>query len=133
MKLILFLFFVAAAYAHNAELSQSQKNMVRTYTAECVKETGVKPEVLAEAKKGHFADDEALKKFTLCFFKKSGIISSDGKLNSEAALSKLPAGVDKAKVAKVLEECKKKTGKTQADTAFEIFKCYHKGTPVHVI
>lgn len=98
-----------------------------------MKESGVKPELLAHAKKGQFSDDEALKKFTLCFFQKSGIISKDGKLNSEAVLSKLPAGADKAAVSKVLDECKNKKGKNAADTAFEIYKCYHHGTPTHVI
>ncbi|XP_049881137.1 general odorant-binding protein 56d-like [Pectinophora gossypiella] len=136
MKAFVFLCMVVAAAAaggHKAELSQSQKNTIREYTADCVKETGVKPEVLANAKKGQFADDEALKKFTLCFFQKTGILSKDAKLNTDVALSKLPAGVDRAAVGKVLEECKKKTGKTHADTAFEVFKCYHKATPVHLI
>lgn len=99
---------------------------------ECMKKTGVNAELVAKAKKGEFTDDEALKKFTLCFFQKTGIITSDGKLNEEVALSKLPAEVDKAAVKKVLDECKKKTGKDMADSAFEVFKCYHKATPTHV-
>lgn len=117
----------------NAELSKKQKDAAKKLTAECVKETGVKPELLVQAKKGQFADDEALKKFTLCFFQKTGILTPDAKLNTDVALAKLPSTVDKTKVAKVLEECKKKMGKTHADTAFEIFKCYHAATPSHLI
>lgn len=98
-----------------------------------MKESGVKSEVLAEAKKGVFEDDEALKKFTLCFFKKSGIISDEGKLNVSEALAKLPTGVDKVASEKLLEECKKKTGKDHADTAFEIYKCYYHGTKQHIL
>nr|ALT31648.1 odorant-binding protein 18 [Cnaphalocrocis medinalis] len=124
---------VAGRDAHNVQLSQAQKEKVHQYTAQCVKETGVKTDVLAEAKKGHFADDEALKKFTLCFFQKSGIVDSTGKLNVEAALSKLPQGVNKADATKLLEECKKKTGKDAADTAFEVFKCYSRGTKQHIL
>lgn len=120
-------------YFQSAELSQKQKEAVKKFTAECVKETGVRPELLAQAKKGQFSDDEALKKFTLCFFKKTGILTSDAKLNTDVALAKLPSNVDKTKVAKVLEECKKKTGKTHADTAFEIFKCYYSAAPTHLI
>lgn len=97
-----------------------------------MKETGVKPELVVEAKKGNFADDESLKKFILCFFKKTGVLNADGKLNEAVALSKLPADVDKSAVKKVLEECKNKTGKNEADSAYEIFKCYSKGTPTHV-
>lgn len=120
-------------YFQTAELSHKQKETAKKFTAECIKETGVKPELLAQAKKGQFSDDEALKKFTLCFFQKTGILTPDAKLNTDVALAKLPSSVDKTKVAKVLEECKKKTGKTHADTAFEIFKCYHSAAPVHLM
>lgn len=100
---------------------------------ECIKESNVKQEVISDAKKGHYADDDDLKKFTLCFFQKAGILSPDAKLNVNAALEKLPPGVDKADATKVLEECKTKTGKDTADTAFEIFKCYHHGAKTHIL
>lgn len=89
-------------------------------------------ELVAQAKKGQFADDEKLKNFILCFFQKTGVLTSDGKLNEEVALAKLPQEVDKVAVKKVLDECKVKNGKNVADTAFEIFKCYYKATPAHV-
>nr|AOG12879.1 odorant binding protein [Eogystia hippophaecolus] len=135
MKFLFLCFIIAAGSldAHNVHLSQSQKDKVHQYTLQCITESGVKPEVIAEAKKGHFNDDEALKKFILCFFQKSSILNGEGKLDVEAALSKLPSDVDKTAVKKVLEDCKNKTGKSTADTAFEIFKCYYKGTPTHVI
>lgn len=99
---------------------------------ECVKETGAKPEVIAEVKKGNINESEDLKKFTLCFFKKSGILSPDGKLNVETALEKLPTGVDKSEAKRVLEDCKNKKGATPEDTAFQMFKCYHSGIKTHV-
>lgn len=110
-----------------------QKEKANQYAAECIKESGVKPELIAEVKKGHISEDEGLKKFTLCFFQKAGILSHDGKLNVDVALSKLPAGVDKADAEKLLETCKSKSGKDAADTAFEIFKCYHHGTKTHIL
>lgn len=87
---------------------------------------------MAEAKKGQFSEDESLKKFTLCFFKKAGIVDNEGKLNVATALAKLPAGVDKADAEKLLESCKNKTGKDAAERAFEIFKCYRQGTKSHI-
>ncbi|CAH2102750.1 unnamed protein product [Euphydryas editha] len=117
----------------NVNLSQEQKEKVKTYTAECIKETGVKPEILAEAKKGHLDNDEGLKKFIYCFFLKAGIVSSDGKLNTDVALAKLPTGVDKTAAAKVLNECKNKKSSSPADIAFEIFKCYYTNTKQHVL
>lgn len=116
----------------NVQLSGAQKEKVNQYAMECIKQTGVKPEVIAEVKKGHLNDSEDLKKFTLCFFQKSGVIGPDGKLNVETALAKLPPGVDKAEAKKVLEDCKNKKGKTVEDTAFQIFKCYHSGTNTHI-
>ena len=98
-----------------------------------MKESGAKPEVLADAKKGHLIDDEGLKKFILCFFQKTGVLSSDAKLNTDVALSKLPAGIDKVTAAKVLNDCKNKKGATHADTAFEIFKCYYTHTKQHIL
>ncbi|XP_059048155.1 B1 protein-like [Achroia grisella] len=138
MKIFMFLVLIMAVAgqtvdAHNVQLSQTQKDKVQQFTVECQKETGVKPDLLVEAKKGKFNDDDALKKFTLCFFKKTGIVDSQGKLNVETALSKLPEGVDKADAKKLLEECRKKTGKDAADTAFEILKCYSHGTKTHVL
>ncbi|CAH0405492.1 unnamed protein product [Chilo suppressalis] len=137
MKSIVFLCLVVAAAGmdmhHGVHLSESQKEKANQYIMECVKQSGVHTDVLVNAKKGQYADDEALKKFTLCFFQKSGIVDQTGKLNVDAALSKLPESVNKHDATKLLEECKNKTGKDAADTAFEIFKCYSKGTKTHIL
>uniref|UniRef100_A0A0K8TUX5 Odorant Binding Protein n=1 Tax=Epiphyas postvittana TaxID=65032 RepID=A0A0K8TUX5_EPIPO len=134
MRTFFILFVVlAVAYAKNVELSRAQKDKVQKNTVECIKQSGVKPELLAEAKKGNFKDDEGLKKFTLCFFQKAGIFNRDGKLNIETALSKLPEGADKAGVKKALEQCSTKKGRDAADSAYEVFKCYYRATPTHVV
>ncbi|CAK1544587.1 unnamed protein product [Leptosia nina] len=119
--------------AHNIHLSKDQKDKVHEYTAECIKETGVKTEIIEEAKKGQLSEDEGFKKFLFCFFQKSGMITADAKLNSEVALSKLPAGIDKVAASKLLDECKAKKGKDHADTAYEIFKCYYGNTKQHIM
>lgn len=93
----------------------------------------MKPEVLAEAKKGHLDNDEALKKFIHCFFLKAGIVLSDRKLNIDVALAKLPPGIDKTDAANILNECKNKKTSSPADMTFEIFKCYYTNTRQHVL
>ncbi|XP_041975754.1 general odorant-binding protein 56d-like [Aricia agestis] len=133
MKYLVLLCLVVAVSAQNAHLSAAQKERVAKFTIECMKETGVKKEVLAEAKKGNLSDDEGLKKFFLCFFKKADIISPNGQLNMDVALAKLPPGIDKASAAKILNQCKSKSGKDQAETAFNILKCYYSGTKQHII
>ncbi|CAG9796736.1 unnamed protein product [Diatraea saccharalis] len=137
MKPIMFLCLVVAATGmdtnHGVHLSKSQKEKADHYIMDCIKQTGVHADVLSDAKKGHFADDEALKKFTHCFFQKSGVVDHAGHLNVDAALSKLPEGIDRNEATKLLEECKKRTGKDAAETAFEIFKCYSKGTKTHIL
>ncbi|XP_022835115.1 B1 protein-like [Spodoptera litura] len=101
--------------------------------SECIKESGVKSDVLAEAKKGNLGDDPAFKEFTYCFFKKVGIVGEDGKLNRDVAIAKLPSGVDKAEAEKLLDSCKSKTGKDAVETVYEIFKCYQHGTKSHIM
>nr|ALS03856.1 odorant-binding protein 8 [Ectropis obliqua] len=128
------LVFVAAGInAGSVHLEGAQKDKAAETAMQCMKETGVKPEMVAEVKKGRLSEDEDLKKFTLCFFQKAGIISPDGKLNVDVALSKLPAGVDKTEAEKLLNDCKTKKGKTAADTAYEVFKCYQAGTKTHIL
>ncbi|KAF9410492.1 hypothetical protein HW555_010445 [Spodoptera exigua] len=101
--------------------------------SECIKETGVKNELLEEAKKGIISEDPAFKAFTYCFFKKIGIVGEDGVLNRDVAIAKLPSGVDKSEAEKLLDSCKSKTGKDAVDTVFEIFKCYQQGTKSHIM
>nr|QRF70928.1 odorant binding protein [Semiothisa cinerearia] len=130
---VCFAFAVAGINAGSVHLTGAQKDKAAQNVVECMKETGTKADVVAEVKKGHFTDDENIKKFTLCFFEKAGVVDHDGKLNVEAALAKLPTGVDKAEAKKLLEDCKNKKGKDAADTAYEIFKCYHAGTKTHIL
>nr|WKF45280.1 odorant binding proteins OBP2 [Peridroma saucia] len=125
--------FVAGVCAANVTLPPTQQDKAQKLASECIKETGVSSEVLAEAKKGHITEDEGLKKFAYCFFKKAGIVDNDGKLNIEESIAKLPPGVNKDDARKVLEGCKSKSGKTPEDTTFEIFKCYHAGAKTHIL
>ncbi|KAG6447330.1 hypothetical protein O3G_MSEX004926 [Manduca sexta] len=136
MQACLFLTLVLAVVglnAHNVHLTDGQKEKANEHIAACIKETGIKPEVIAEAKKGHYSEDEAMKKFILCFFHKAGIVNADGKLNLDVAIAKLPPGVDKTEATKNLEGCKDNGGKDAAETAFAIFKCYKDATKTHVL
>lgn len=114
------------------ELTAQQKEAVKKFEAECVQETGLSNELLADFKKGNFGENEALDKFFLCFFKKSGIIDANGKINVEAAVSKLPPGADKDQAVAALNECKNATGKDAAATVGKILRCYHDKTKQHV-
>ncbi|XP_030022433.2 general odorant-binding protein 83a [Manduca sexta] len=136
MQSCLFLTLVIVVVGINADtvlLTDVQKEQSNANIAACIKESGVKPEILAEAKKGNYSEDEAMKKFLLCFFNKSGIMNADGKLNLDVALANLPPGVDKNEATKALEECQHKNGKDAADTAFTIFKCYSTATKTQVL
>nr|ADO95155.1 antennal binding protein 7 [Antheraea yamamai] len=135
MKVVILclLFAVGELNANNVHLTGAQKEIATKLSAECAKESGVKPAVLAEADKGQYTDDGGLKKFIYCFFQKSGVITPDSKLNVDDAIAKLPPGVDKAEATKILEQCKNKSGKDAVDTSYEIFKCYNSGVSTHVL
>nr|QCF41958.1 odorant binding protein [Athetis dissimilis] len=64
--------------------------------------------------------------------KKVDIVTSDGQLNVDVAVSKMPPGLDRNDSRKLLESCKTKTGKDGLNTVFEIFKSYFAGTKYHV-
>ncbi|XP_028027970.1 general odorant-binding protein 56d-like [Bombyx mandarina] len=131
--LICLAFAVFNCGADNVHLTETQKEKAKQYTSECVKESGVSTEVINAAKTGQYSEDKAFKKFVLCFFNKSAILNSDGTLNMDVALAKLPPGVNKSEAQSVLEQCKDKTGQDAADKAFEIFQCYYKGTKTHIL
>ncbi|CAH0599994.1 unnamed protein product [Chrysodeixis includens] len=134
MKSIVILCIVVVGInAHSVHLPDAQKEKANAISKECIKESGVKTEVLEEAKKGHFSNDEAFKKFVHCFFKKADIVNADGKLNLDVALAKLPPGIDKADAEKLLKGCMSKTGKDAVDQTYEVFKCYYHGTKTHIV
>ncbi|XP_026736312.1 general odorant-binding protein 56d-like [Trichoplusia ni] len=124
---------VAGINAHSVHLPETQKEKAQAISKECIKESGVKTEVLEEAKKGHLSEDETFKKFVHCFFHKADIVNADGKLNLDVALAKLPPGIDKADAEKLLKGCMNHTGKDAVDKTYEIFKCYYHGTKVHIL
>ncbi|NP_001159622.2 general odorant-binding protein 56d-like [Bombyx mandarina] len=124
---------IILSYSQNVHLAETQKEKAKQYTSECVRESGVSTEAINAAKIGKYSKDKAFKNFVLCFFKKSAIFNSDGTLNMDVALAKLPPGVNKSEAQSVLKQCKNKTGQGAADKAFEIFRCYYKGTKTHIL
>lgn len=95
-------------------------------------DTGVSPDAIVQVKSGKFSNDENFKKFLYCVFRKSGIASKDGHVKVDKVLAKYPSNVDKEAIKKVLEECNKLDGKDPVDRSFNIFKCFHTKTPVHL-
>nr|QCF41953.1 odorant binding protein [Athetis dissimilis] len=124
---------VAGIQAVDVPLSPVRQEKAKIIVAKCMKESGVSKAVLADALKENLAEDEGLKKFTFCFFREAGVVDGQGVLKVDAALAKLPPGVDKANAKSVLEGCKSKTGKDAAEKVFEMYKCYHKGVANHVL
>lgn len=87
---------------------------------------------MKKARKGIFVNDEKLKSFALCFFLKANLITPQGDLKEDVIMAKLPPGANKLGAKVVLEICKAQKGKTPADTAWNIYKCYYEATPNHV-
>lgn len=99
----------------------------------CVAETGVDKELVKKARAGDFDfDDAKMKSFTFCMLKKPGIMTDDGVLHKDVALSKADDSV-KDKVSKAIDACLKETGATNDEKAWNYVKCYHKERPDHPV
>ncbi|XP_051169104.1 general odorant-binding protein 56d-like [Leptopilina boulardi] len=115
------LFFVGAL----AGLTDEQKAKLAAYKAECIKESGVDPAVVQNAKEGKADEsDTKLACFSSCLLKKIGIMNADGTINEEVARSKVPDSVPKDKAEEIINECKTMKGANDCETGLKVMKCY---------
>lgn len=91
----------------------------------CIKEGVVSPEAVEKLIAGDFSDNsEKLQCFTLCFFRKAGILDADGIAVEKDIIDKLSIGGDRSKVVSAVNKCKGVRGTSPCETAFKGYKCY---------
>ena len=86
-------------------------------------------DTLNKAIESNFTEDEGLRKFNDCFLEKTGFVTSDGKLNIDAALAKLPPSFAKP----IVEHCQANIIlKYTTESVQDFSTCYHLGTQRHI-
>ncbi|CAH0551615.1 unnamed protein product [Brassicogethes aeneus] len=119
--------FLLAFAAVSAELTEEQQKKIIENRENCVKETGVDPEMIDRADVGDFTDDPKLQCFAKCFYQKAGFVNDKGEIVMETLKAKLPEE-NKEEALAIIEKCKDKKGKDACETAYAIHKCYFKNT-----
>nr|USF20779.1 odorant-binding protein [Lasioderma serricorne] len=110
------------------ELTPQQRETIRTFRQDCLNETKVDPNLVYGADRGEFPEDEKLKCFAKCFYRKVGFIDDAAELKLDYIKSKIPEGVDRKKALDVIEKCKDTKGTDACDKAFKLHKCYFENT-----
>lgn len=113
-------------------LTPEQNARLMQNSLQCIVDTGVSPDAIVDVRNGKFSDDENFKKFLFCVFRKSGVANKNGSVKIDNVLAKYPKNINKEPIKKVLEECSKQEGKDAVNKSFNIFKCFHAKTPVHI-
>ncbi|CAH1108949.1 unnamed protein product, partial [Psylliodes chrysocephalus] len=105
-------------------LTEEQIQLMNSLHSECVGQTGVAEDVIAKAKEGTFADDNALKCYMKCVLDEVGIIGDDGKIDIEGALAIVPEEL-KDIATPVMTKCGTQDGSDLCDSIFNTLKCYY--------
>ncbi|CAG9856835.1 unnamed protein product [Phyllotreta striolata] len=134
MKQVLFsLVIISICYLQLVELlTDEQQKRINEKRDECVKETGVDATVLAEARKGNFANDAKLKQHILCVGEKHNFIK-DGVVQKDVVMTQVTAILGDADLTQQLyDKCIQDKG-SLLETVFAIAQCYISNTHVAVI
>lgn len=113
-------------------LTEEQHKKVELAHDSCVKESNVPLELVEKGRKGDFTDDDKLREFVFCFFKKIGFQNSVGDLQLDVIRTKLSTDLNQEQLEDVITKCKNVEGKNPADKAYEVYKCYWNKTPNHI-
>lgn len=120
--------FSSPSYRLLQDLTPEQRQTIRTYRQECLNETDVDPNLVYGADRGEFPEDEKLKCFAKCFYRKVGFIDDAAEVQLDHIRSKIPDGEDRQKALDVIEKCKGTEGKDACDKAYRLHKCYFENT-----
>lgn len=111
-------------FCYLQELTEEQRQKIRSYREDCTEETKVDPTLIDRADRGDFADDPALKCFAKCFYQRAGFMNDRAELQLDVIRSKIPRGANRERAMAVIEGCKDVKGDDACDTAFAVHKCY---------
>lgn len=100
-------------------------------TLGCIQETNIGSSIFSIVKNQEYSNDDVMKNFFLCAFKKNEVADDDGEILVEEILTYYPDTVDKDTIRTVIEDCKKDGGDKPNEKVFAFFKCYQNKTPVH--
>ncbi|ENN78201.1 general odorant-binding protein 56d [Dendroctonus ponderosae] len=109
------------------DFTEEQRKKIIENRQQCIEETKVNPDLIEKADLGDFAEDQALKCFTKCFYQKAGFVNDKGEVQKDVVEAKLPPQADKKRALEIVDKCALK-GKDACETVYLIHKCYFEHT-----
>ncbi|KAF7995262.1 hypothetical protein HCN44_004734 [Aphidius gifuensis] len=95
-------------------------------TQQCMENNKVDDSILSRVLEGEMVDDKSFDCFVACLLEKLELIGSDGSLNTDAAISKIPADIKiHDQLEKVVRTCSTRKGEDKCSTAHMLFVCLH--------
>ncbi|XP_017783039.1 PREDICTED: uncharacterized protein LOC108567214 [Nicrophorus vespilloides] len=133
MKFLVAAFFVIALAS--VQGTPAARHNIKQYSEDCMESTGVDHEIVANARKGEFVEDEKLIKYCTCVYKKMNIINDGGHLHEETLVEYSPENIEKEEASKIVKKCIEEAhGESYEKKSFIFYRCYvhAAGKPVHV-
>ncbi|WP_156460859.1 pheromone/general odorant binding protein, partial [Sphingomonas sp. Leaf339] len=100
--------FLVAAFLAIALVSvqaTESGNKIKHFSEGCMETTGVDHDIVVNARKGEFVDDEKYMKYCHCMCKKMNIMDDEGHLHEEHMLDNLPEGLGREEGTKIMKKC----------------------------
>ena len=116
--------------SYSKVIVHNETDLVLNIVHDCQEENGFGDTVLQNGfTEENITDEKSLRKFNDCFLEKAGFVSSDGNLNIDAALDKLPPSFAKP----IVEHCQAKIILNYTTESVPDFsKCYLDETLNHI-
>ncbi|XP_050355228.1 uncharacterized protein LOC126776620 [Nymphalis io] len=96
------------------------------YLEQCLNESKADRIAVNKLKSGDLRNaNDALKKWTLCYLDKQGVMSSSGVLSQDTVLRNF-ANIDKDKVEQIIDKCLFKNAHDPVETAWHYITCFYK-------
>ncbi|RZC40354.1 uncharacterized protein BDFB_011155, partial [Asbolus verrucosus] len=109
-------------------LTEEMQELADTLHNTCVDETGVGEDVIENARKGSFADDDKLRCYMKCLMDQMACIDEDGIIDVDATIAVLPEEYQE-KGENIIRKCGTKVGANPCDNAYLTNKCWYETDP----
>nr|UEN71173.1 odorant-binding protein 8 [Gregopimpla kuwanae] len=89
----------------------------------CENRFTVDPTSIERARAGEVVNDPEFDCMVACVLDGMNLMTPDGRLNANAALSKLPEGYNQGAVANAINSCANERGRNKCETAHRLYVC----------
>ncbi|XP_045527911.1 general odorant-binding protein 83a-like [Pieris brassicae] len=131
-SLLIFLIVIPFGYGakEKPELSDEIKEIIGHVHNECVSQTGVAEEDIANCENGIFKEDNKLKCYMFCLLEEGSLVDDEENVDYDMMISLIPEQYTD-RVSKMISSCKHldTKDKNKCQRAFDVHKCSYERDP----